>query len=213
MVEIFRKKNICEGCETEDPNEAYAKATLKDQLWGHFLQQKKIVINEIVTDHLIEKAIMQIYQFNEIDDAMFAQDDRYRPQPIKVFINTLGGDGDIAMSFASAVATSKTPVHTIALGRAMSAGFIMLLAGHRRFCQPYSLLMHHQGSSGIAGEFKSIQDFSTFCDNYQNIIDAYVIKQTKIKTKKLKEVFNHKQDWYIHSQEALELGIVHEIYR
>jgi ATP-dependent protease ClpP protease subunit len=42
-------------------------------------------------------------------------------------------------------------------------------------------------------------------------VEDYVAGQTKVKRKKLKEIFNSKSDWYITPKDAKDLGIVDEI--
>jgi ATP-dependent Clp protease protease subunit len=52
---------------------------------------------------------------------------------------------------------SKAPIHTIVSGMAMSMGFIILLAGHRRFITKNSIIMYHENAGmgwGKAEELK-----------------------------------------------------------
>lgn len=201
----------CDDCDTEQMDMG---VSLKEKMWGHLLSEKTILINSDIDESLIEKAVMQIYAFNRIDDdnQIAAGKNEYIREPIKVYINTNGGCIDPAFSFISAVQTSRTPVITIALGTCASAGFLMLLAGHIRFMQPHTFLMHHQGSAGYIGKFADIVEYSRHWEYCQLKIDQYVLKQTKIKKKKLQEIFSHKQDWYITLDEAILLGIVNDVW-
>lgn len=204
------KKHDCGECEEQD----FTVNSLRDTLWSHYLQEKKILINGKIDDSLIEKAVMQIYSFNEIDDAnqLALAEGTYARTPIKVFINSEGGSFNECFSLISAIATSRTPVYTIALGKAFSAGFLILLSGHARLAQPYSQLMYHQGAAGIVGEFNKVIEYAEHYKVCQKIVEDYVIARTKIKQKKLTEIFNQKNDWYVSTDEALKLGIIDGIY-
>lgn len=186
--------------------------TIKEKMWYAFLQEKTIIINGDINDDLIEKAVIQIYNFNDVDDYNESQSKYYERTPIKIYINSFGGSIDEAFSLISAIETSKTPIITIALGKAISVGFLILLAGHRRYAQRFSTLMYHQGSTFLSGEINKMMEYTKYWEDCQNKIENYVIKQTKIKKKKLEEIFLRKQDWFMDAEEAIELGIIHGIW-
>jgi ATP-dependent protease ClpP protease subunit len=52
---------------------------------------------------------------------------------------------------------SKTKIHTICTGVAMSAGFMILISGHKRFSYKHSTLLYHQASS-FSSELKKIEE-------------------------------------------------------
>ena len=200
------KRINCDECNQDNDG----LPSIKDKIWANQLQAKQILLNGEIREDLIEKAVMHIFNFNDIDDSnRLAIEER---QPIKIFINSSGGLLDEAFSLISAIETSKTPVITIALGKAYSAGFLILLSGHQRFAQRYTTMMYHQGSAGVVGEFNRMIEYAKHWENCQNIVEEYVLRQTKIKKKKLQEIFSHKQDWYINTQEAINLGIINGIW-
>lgn len=199
----------CRDCE-EEAGPAMA-GTLKDGVWNSLLNTKKILINEEITDTLIERAVMQIIGINEYDDIQEATYVKYERTPIKIYINTNGGMLDEAFSLISAIDASRTPVQTIALGKAWSAGFLILLAGHHRACQKYSSLMYHQGSAGINDNFGKMIEYATHWGKTQDRVEEYVAERTKVKAKKLRHIFHHKTDWYVTPKQALKHGIVDDI--
>lgn len=202
----MNKKHNCEECEQMmDPTQSF-----KEKIWATQLQTRQILISGDIKEDLIEKAVIQIFNFNQIDDEMRLESQER--QPVLIYINSSGGLLDEAFSLVSAIESSRTPVITVALGKAYSAGFLILLAGHKRFAQKYSTLMYHQGSAGVVGEFNRMIEYAKHWESCQTEIEEYVLKQTKIKKKKLQDIFSHKQDWYIKSKEALELGIIHGIW-
>lgn len=198
------KKMNCDECDPQlmfDPSQS-----LKEKIWNSQLQQKEIIINGEIKDDLIEKAVIQVFNFNKIDDMNRLVDGERIP--IIIYLNSVGGSMDEAFSLISAIEASKTPVITVALGKAYSAGFLILLAGHQRFAQKYSILMYHQGSAGIMGEVNRMVEYVEHWKFCQTLVEEYVLSKTKIKKKKLQEIFNGKQDWFIKTEEAKELGII-----
>jgi ATP-dependent Clp protease protease subunit len=204
-----KHKNGCGDCEEDQPN----PFPLKERIWEGLVTQKKILINGDMDESLIEKAVMQIFQMNEYDINMESKEVGYTPDPIKIFINSSGGTLDEAFSLVSAIEASRTPVVTIVLGKAYSAAFLVLLAGHARFAQARATLMYHQGSAGIGGEFSKIIEYAKHWEKCQGIMDEYVIKKTKIKRKQLNSIFNNRTDSYMNTEMALQLGVIDGIWK
>jgi len=202
MIKFY--KNHEEDSEVQMTN-------LKDQVWQYELNNRRIVINEDIGNSLIEKAVLQIYNINQYDIEQEAVLKEYAREPIIIYLNTNGGTMDEAFSLISAIESSITPVVTIALGKAWSAGFLILISGHQRAAQKFSSLMLHQGSAGVAGEFKRMIEYTDYYQKCHDVMANYIMKKTKIKKKKIDEIFHGKSDFYITSEEALALGVIDEI--
>lgn len=54
-------------------------------------------------------------------------------KPIRLFIHSYGGDLEQTNFFCDLVQSSRIPIITIAMGVAMSAGFLIFLSGHKRY--------------------------------------------------------------------------------
>lgn len=211
------------GCECEDENPLALGSSLADQVWQTQLQNRQILINHEINESLIEKAVIQIMNINDFDSdqayAMASTFDgnpdelvaKYNRPPIMLMINSNGGFLDEAFSLISVIESSATPVYTFALGKASSAGFLITLAGHKRFSQKHTTFMLHQGSAGISDSFGKIREYADYWDKCQKKVDKYILEKTKITKKQLEENFNHKQDWYMTAEKALKLGVIDEI--
>lgn len=200
-------------CDCEEDQQGNIGSNLKERVWNAYLAEKKIILNGDIDDTLIEKAVMQIFSYNHYDANMIQNQVGYQPEPIYVFINSSGGLLDEAFSLISAIEASTTPVVTVALGKAYSAGFLILLAGHARFAQARSSLMYHQGSAGVVGEFNKMIEYAKHWESCQSDVEEYVIKKTKIKKKQLKQIFDNKTDFYMNATTALELGCIEGIWK
>ena len=133
--------------------------------------------------------------------------------PIKIFLETQGGYISIANNLINIILNSKTPIYTYALGDCMSSGFLVFIAGHKRYVGKYSTLMYHQILSGTSYTCEHIKDFSEQLSREQNNIEDYVSKQTYISKEKLKEIRQCQRDWYLTSDEALQLGVATDLYK
>lgn len=186
----------------------------KEQVYKQYLQDRTIILNQDFTDEMIELVVLNILSFNEEDDEREEQLTNYKREdsPITIVIHSYGGSIFDCLSVISAIKTSRTPVHTLALGKVMSAGFYTLVAGHKRFAQKYSTLMYHQiayrkNYDKLVGHIEEAEVGLKL----QATLDEIVVEDTKIPMSKLNEVNFSKSDWYMTAKEALELGVIDEI--
>lgn len=130
-------------------------------------------------------------------------------EPIKIFINSGGGDLFATFTMVNSITMSKTPIWTINTGSAYSGGFLTFIAGHRRFAYPYSSFLLHEGScNGAGGDAGKFRNFAAFYEKCLTILREIVIKFTNI----TEEEYNiHKlEDWWFTAKEAKEYGIFDE---
>lgn len=158
----------------------------------------------------------------EIDDGIFElsklilrynKEDKDIPveqrKPIKIFINSPGGDLDSTLAFIGLMEISKTPIWTIDACWAYSAAGLILMAGHKRFALPNTEALIHSGSGQLGGTFDQTTEQMK---NYKILVDKmreFILSKTKIDNKLFKKM--SAKDWYIYTNEMLELGIVDSI--
>ncbi len=135
----------------------------------------------------------------------------YIPRPIKIYIDTYGGELQTTLGLVSIINTSKTPIHTIVTGNALSAGFMILINGHRRFAYSLSSMMYHQLSSGAFGRLKDMIEDVDHSKYQQAMVESIVIKKTNITQQTLQDAFEKKKDLFFNAAEALQYSIVDEI--
>jgi ATP-dependent Clp protease protease subunit len=137
----------------------------------------------------------------------------YKPEPIKIWIDSYGGYVYQCFGLLSVMERSQTPIHTIVTGCAMSCGFMMLISGHKRFAHKLSTPLYHQVSSGAWGTVKEMEESIEESKRLQKMLENIVKDKTNISKKKLKEILDTKKDWFMTAEEALELGVVDEILK
>lgn len=135
----------------------------------------------------------------------------YNPKPIELYINSYGGDVYSALGLVSIMEKSNTPVFTYATGMAMSAGYLILIHGHRRFAYEHTTILYHQVSSWTKGKVADMVDDVKQSKEVQRLMEKLTLRKTKIPKEELKAVYKQRRDWFITSKEALKLGIVDEI--
>lgn len=135
----------------------------------------------------------------------------YTPQPIKIHIDSYGGQVYQCLGLLSVMKNCPTPIHTIVTGCAMSCGFLISISGHKRFGHKHSTFMYHQISSVNAGKIKDLEDDIIEAKRLQYIIEQHTMEQTKISQVKLSENYEKKQDWFMDAKQALKLGVIDEI--
>ena len=149
----------------------------------------------------------QILHFNKEDNESNVPINERKP--IRLMIYTYGGGLELALSFANLCLISKTPIYTYNIGLALSAGFLILLAGHKRFALPNSQVLIHEGSSMIAG---TAQQAELHMANYKKQLDRvkeFVLSRTNITaTTYNKKV---KTEWFIWAEDLVKMGIINEI--
>ena len=127
-------------------------------------------------------------------------------KPIRIFIHSYGGDLEQANFFCDLVQTSRIPVITIAMGVAMSAGFLIFLSGHKRYAFKHTQMLVHAGSAAFAGTASEIEEAQK---NYKKQVDemkAYILERTDIDEKTFNK--NKNKDWYLSIDELKKFNVI-----
>lgn len=126
-------------------------------------------------------------------------------EPIKIYINSDGGDLAAAFSIIDTIKMSKTPVWTINTGCAYSSGLEIFIVGHYRIAYPFSSFLFHEGYTGFGGDANKFKNYSHFYERLlemskQNILDHSTLTEEEYEKVK-------KDDWWFLAQEAYDLGM------
>lgn len=132
-------------------------------------------------------------------------------KPIYLWIHSYGGDLDQSQFFCDLIECSRIPIITIAMGVAMSAGFLIFLSGKRRYAFEHSQLLVHSGSAGFQGTAEQIEEAQK---NYKKQLDGmkkFILERTTIDEKLFNK--NRSKDWYLSSDELVKYGIVDKLVK
>jgi ATP-dependent Clp protease, protease subunit len=175
---------------------------------------RNLYLFEVVKETSVNPIIKDIINFNQEDDEREKEfrDFNRKDNPIYLNISSFGGSVYCGLGLYDVIISSKTPIYTIATGKAMSMGFMLLLAGHKRFARKNATMMYHEIASFAWDKLEGLKQEVAECSRLQEeIIDKIVLEKTNITKQKITEVRSARKDWFIDSLEAKKLGIIHEI--
>lgn len=164
------------------------------------LHQRKLFINGEIDQFSVAEVSKHIMQFNK-EDKDIAPEDR---KPILLYVTSNGGDVDSGFGLIDVILNSKTPVFTINLAFQYSMGFLIGLAGHKRYAAKYSKFLMHDGYSFSAGTSTKVQDEMAFRKKEEARIKEYVISRSNITSKEYDKKL--RVEWYLFADEAKERG-------
>lgn len=152
----------------------------------------------------------------EIVEAIFVfnREDKTKPpkrrDPIKLYINSPGGDLNEGFALIDAIKLSKTPVHTINVGQWSSMSFLIGITGHKRFSLPSATFLMHDGSSGAFGSTNKVQDLVEFERRFKDeVIKKHVLAHSKMKSADYDALA--RVEYYLLPTDALESGFIDKI--
>lgn len=175
-------------------------------LYGYWLDKddRTFWIEGEINDNTFE-IVKEIIRINKTD-APVAPEDRI---PIKIYINSYGGDLSVCYAIIDAIVGSKTKVITLNAALAYSAAALIWMAGHERLAFPHCNALIHEGSASFSGTHSEIEEAQKSYNRMVTDMRDYVLAHTKIDAKMFSK--NAKRDWYVTAQESIELGICDKI--
>lgn len=133
-------------------------------------------------------------------------------QPIKLFINSPGGDVNQALAIFDIIQGSPAPVVLYCVGEAFSAAAIILAAGkHGRYITPNSNVMLHQPliSGGVIGNCTAIQATSERLMQTKARINTILAHATGHTVQEIDEASAY--DHFFSPEEAVDFNLVDRI--
>ena len=173
-------------------------------LVSYYIEKKNrtIWLTKDIDETLFDEA-KNIIQWNREDEQNNIPIDKR--VPIKIFIHSFGGDMYSCFSFIDCMNLSKTPIVCINMACAMSAGAMIFISGHTRYCMPNSTALLHNGSSASSGDYQQVQEQNK---NYKKMVSRMqdiILNRTNITKQQLSRKL--KSDWYLEASEQVENGL------
>ena len=164
------------------------------------LKTRTILLSGEIDKPLAERVIRQLLLLEDMND-----------EPVKVFIDSPGGDADAGFAILDMMRFVKPPVFTIGMGLVASAGALILLAApkERRLGLPNSHYLIHQPLSGMRGVATDIEIHANEMERMHARINALISEETG---KSLKQVMKDTdRDFWMNSEEAQSYGLLSRI--
>ena len=130
--------------------------------------------------------------------------------PIKICVDSNGGDLLSTLTIIDAIDNSITPVWTINIGKAYSGGLLIMLAGHVRVAYKHATFLFHEGSiGGVQGDANKFQNYADHYKALRKVMKGLVIEKTNLTEEEYHD--KEKDDWWFMTDEALEKGVIDDI--
>lgn len=191
----------------DDNIKALSKTDLPDYYLLSFykrLANREIFWNDDIDTDLVDFS-WQILEWNREDKNTPIEDRK----PIIIYINSDGGCLNSVMNFIDVIKLSKTPVITIAMGKAYSAGGLLLMAGHKRYIFKDTTFLLHDGSTGAFGSVSKVVDSLEFTQKTEKRMKEFILANTKINEDLYDK--NYRRDWFMFSDEIIKYGVADKI--
>lgn len=179
--------------------------TLKREIWIYS------EIDEVVAFDTI-RDIMAINDHDLKQERAFKeQGNKYNRQPIKLYINSIGGCVYQGLAIISAIESSITPVHTIGIGVVMSMGVPILASGHIRSCNPHTTFMLHTVLSNLQGTMAEINNNVKESNRLFSKLTDIITESSDISQEQMEGLIDSNVDWNFDEVEALRLGLISSV--
>ena len=167
-------------------------------LKSHMLHNYTIFFFGEVNDVITERVCSEILFLSQQDST----------KEITMYINSHGGSLYDAIAIVDIMARVPNPISTVVMGKAFSAGALILAAGTkgRRIAMQNSTIMLHQPSSGTKGTATDIQTAANEIVRMKDLTNEMLTRFSSIdKELFLKEI---EKDWFMSAHDAYKNGIV-----
>lgn len=180
-------------------------SSVDDYFYLQDLKQRKLFLNMDIDQFAVAGIVRHIMQFNREDRDLPVEE----RTPIMLYVVSNGGDVNSGFELIDVIQCSKTPVYTINLGYQFSMGFLIGLAGHKRYAMKNAKFLMHDGSNFVYNSGAKAQDQMEFYKRGEERIKQYVISRSNL----TEEVYNEKLrvEWYLFADEAKEKGFIDAI--
>lgn len=168
------------------------------------LNNRKLYLVDAINDYSVQEIVRHILQFNREDnEAGIAPEER---KPIKLYINSPGGDVVAGFMLINIIENSATPVYTINMAKCYSMAFMVALAGHKRFALRDATYLMHDGQNFIYDSGSKAQDTANFNKAVEARVKDYILGKSNISTREYNKKL--RVEWYMFSDEARDRGVV-----
>jgi len=175
-------------------------------------------------DHGVDVTNRRVFLFDDVDDAsigivikgLYLMESFNSSEPIELFVGSFGGSVYEMFGLYDVLQNGlRCPVHTVAIGKCMSAAPLLVAAGERgkRWATPHVQFMVHRGNAGVESDRVEAAAAEV---SHVKAMDALWNKLMARHTNKTathwERICRKVQDSYFDADTAIEWGIVDQIW-
>jgi ATP-dependent Clp protease protease subunit len=183
--------------EEEEREDAEAKQETHDPLITRMLKTRTIMLSGEINKDLAEKTIRQLILLEDMGD-----------DPIRIFIDSPGGDADAGYAIFDMIRFVRPKVWTIGMGLVASAAAIIQLASPKEFRigLPNSHYLIHQPLSGIRGVATDIEIHARELEKLRAKINKLISDETGNPFEQVEK--DTDRDFWMNAEEAVKYGLI-----
>lgn len=187
----------------DDDDDCYDKddrILTADPFANKMLKTRTILLAGEINKELAEKTIRQLLLMEDMND-----------NPIRIFIDSPGGDADAGYAIFDMIRFVKPDVWTVGMGLVASAAAIIQLAspGERRVGLPNSHYLIHQPLSGIRGVATDIEIHAKELEKLRERINNLIAQETGNPFSQVEK--DTDRDYWMNANEAVKYGLISKI--
>ena len=176
--------------------------SLSDQDDLYDRENRRLFLNDEVDESIIDSLVYMIIKYNREDKGKSVEERK----PIIIYINSPGGSVTDGYGLIDAMLASVTPVYTVNQAQCCSMGFLIFIAGTKRYTMKHSQFLMHDGSTwnfGSVAKVKDRMEFETI--ELEAMTKQYILEHTNMTDKFYDE--KYRTEFYFLPKKAKELGV------
>lgn len=136
-------------------------------------------------------------------------------RPIRMVISTYGGSLDESLAIYDTMKLIRAPVHTVGIGKIMSAGVLLLAAGKKgeRIIGARSRVMIHNAWGGFVGDPFELKNELAEFERLETLESECLLSETTLTKAQLQKILTSRLDRYITPEQAIGYGIADKLSR
>ncbi len=188
--------------DQENDQENQENQKEQETLFQKLLKTRNILLSGEINKPLAERVVRQLLLLEDASD-----------EPIKVFIDSPGGDADAGFAIFDMLRFIKPDVYTIGMGLVASAASIILLASpnERRLSLPNAHYLIHQPLSGMRGVASDIEIHARELEKLRVKINNLISDETGQPLEKVEK--DTDRDFWMNADEAIDYGLISKVVK
>lgn len=198
MQTEYTRLRLDEGDDDDDQKDKNEQAS--EALITRMMKTRTILLSGEVNKALAERVVRQLLLLEAESD-----------EPVRVFIDSPGGDADAGYAIFDMMRFIKPDVYAVGMGLVASAGALILLASPKehRLATPNSHYLIHQPLSGMRGVATDIEIHATELEKTRSRINKLISDETGQDLEKVEK--DTDRDFWMSAEEAKDYGLVSRI--
>jgi len=194
------KSQLEDEDDDEDDVSDEKEPNWQDILTGKMLKTRTILLSGEIRKGIAEKTIRQLLLMEAMGD-----------DPVRIFIDSPGGDADAGYAIFDMIRFIRPPVWTIGMGLVASAAAIIQLASprDRRLGLPNSHYLIHQPLSGIRGVATDIEIHARELEKLRKKINLLIAEETGNPFAQVEK--DTDRDYWMNAQDAVQYGLISKV--